>query len=195
MRRTDQPFVHGGGSLHGEEFIHERFVNATTKLAQRLGQHKVGLRGIDLILAEAAGIHDGKVRAQAMTDILIGGAQFMLEQFQRQQDTDGHGTSTTRGFFRESRVETLLNGADQRRPGKGVGPLTDRMHDGYKISDLQAGSATAQPMLEIMHKAHRRLSCCEGGSRAAGYDETLSGTSPSERGKKLATTSYAFALV
>jgi hypothetical protein len=42
----------------------------------------VGLRGIDLIVSEATGIHDGKVGAKAMADILIGGAQFMLEQLQ-----------------------------------------------------------------------------------------------------------------
>jgi hypothetical protein len=120
------------------------------------------LRGIDLIVLEATGIHDGKVGPQAMADILIGGTQFMLEQLQGAQDAEGNGPSTTGGFFWKPLVETLLDGADQRRPGKGVRPLTDGMHDGDKIRDLQAGSGTTQPMLEITNKAHRRLSCCKG---------------------------------
>src|SRR6266705_158502 len=119
----------------------------------------MGLRGIDLIVSEATGIHDGKVGAQALADILIGGAEFMLEQLQGEQDAEGNGPSTTGGLFRKPLVETLLDGTDQRRPGKGVRPLTDGMHDGYKISDLQVGSGTAQPMLEITYKAHRWLSC------------------------------------
>src|SRR2546428_14173194 len=119
----------------------------------------MGLRGIDLIVSEATGIHDGKVGAQALADILIGGAEFMLEQLQGEQDAEGNGPSTTEGFFRKPLVETLLDGADQRRPGKGVSPPTDGMHAGYKISDLQAGSGTAQPMLEISAKAQRRRPC------------------------------------
>ena len=60
----------------------------------------------------------------------------MIEQLQGEQDTDGNGPSTTGGFFRKSSVETLLDGADQRRPGKGVSPLTDGVHGGYKIRNL-----------------------------------------------------------
>jgi len=52
------------------------------------------------------------------------------------------GPSTTGGFFREPFVETLLDGADQSRPGQGVSPLTEGMHDGDKIRDLQVGSGT-----------------------------------------------------
>ena len=159
MRWTDKTFLHGGRSLDGNELIHEGLGNAAAKLTERLRKHKVGLRGIALILAEATGIHDGKVGAQALAALLIGATQFMLEQFQRQQDAEGHRSSTTRGLGRKPCVETLLNGADERRPGKGVSPLTDGMHDGDKIRDLQAGSGTAQPMLEITHKAHRWLSC------------------------------------
>jgi len=83
----------------------------------------------------------------------------MLEQLQGKQDADGHRLSTTRGFFWKPCGETLLNGTDQRRPGKGVRPLAEGTHDGHKISDLQADPGTAQPMLEITHKAHRWLSC------------------------------------
>src|SRR5215510_14736051 len=159
MRWTDKTCLHGGRSLDGNEFIHEGLVNAAAKLTESLRKHKVGLRGIDLILAEATGIHGGKVGAQALADLLIGANQFMLEYFQRQHDADGHRSSTTRGLGRKPCVETLLDGADERRPGQGVSPLTDGMHEGDKIRDLQAGSGTAQPMLEITHKAHRWLSC------------------------------------
>jgi hypothetical protein len=41
----------------------------------------MGLSGIDLIVSQATGIHDGKVGAQAMADILIGGTQFMRVHF------------------------------------------------------------------------------------------------------------------
>ena len=150
MRRTDQALLHGGSGLDGNERIHERLVNAAAKLAEGLGQDKVGLRRIDLVVSEAAGIQDGTVGPQAMADSLIGGTLFMREQLQGEQDADGNGPSTTRGCFRKPCVETLLDGADQRRPGKGVSPLTEGMHDGYKISDLQVGSGTAQPMLEII---------------------------------------------
>lgn len=86
----------------------------------------------------------------------------MLEQFKGSQDANGYGASTTGGLFRASLIETLFDGAHERRPGKGVRPLPDGMHGGHKISDLQAGTSTAQPMLEIMHQAHRWLSCCQG---------------------------------
>jgi len=66
----------------GQEFIHEGLVNAAAKLTQRLGQHKVGLRRIDLVLSQPTRIHHGKISAQAMTDIFIRGPQFVLEQFQ-----------------------------------------------------------------------------------------------------------------
>ena len=120
------------------------------------------LRGIALRVPEATGRQDGTVGPQAMAAIRIGGPPFMLEQLQGAQDAAGHGPSTTGGFFREPCGETLRDGADQRRPGKGVSPLTDGMHDGYKISDLQVGSGTAQPMLEITHKTPCRLSCRKG---------------------------------
>ena len=77
MGGTDKTFFHSGGRLDGDQLIHQRLVNATAKLAQGLGEHKVGLRRIDLIVPEATGIHDGKVRAQALADILIGGAEFI----------------------------------------------------------------------------------------------------------------------
>ena len=83
MRRTAKTFLHGGSSLDGNELILEGLVNTAAKLTEGLRKHKVGLRGIDLILAEATGIHDGKVGAQALAALLIGATQFLLEQCQR----------------------------------------------------------------------------------------------------------------
>jgi hypothetical protein len=37
MRRTDQALLHGGGSLDGNEVIHERLIDTATKLAEGLG--------------------------------------------------------------------------------------------------------------------------------------------------------------
>jgi hypothetical protein len=162
MRWTDQALLHGGSRLDGNEFIYEGLVDAAAKLTEGLRQDKMGLRGINLVVLETTGIHDGKVGPQAMADILIGGPQFMLEQLQGEQDADGHGPSTTQGCFREPFIETLLDGADESHPGKRVSPLTDGMHDGDKIHDLQASSGTAQPVLEITHNTHRWLSYCKG---------------------------------
>ena len=71
MGGADKPCVHGGRGLDGDEFIHECFVNAATKLSEGLGEHKMRLRTIGVVLAKATGIHDGKVSPQAVADILI----------------------------------------------------------------------------------------------------------------------------
>jgi len=162
MRRTDEARIHGGSRLDGNELIHEALVNAAAKLAEGLGQDKVGLRRIALGVSEATGIHAGTVGPHAMAAILIGGPQCMLESCQGEQDADGHGPSTPWGLCRKPGGATRRDGADQRRPGQGVRPLADGMHAGYKIGDLPGGSGTAQPMLEIMHKAHRWLSYGKG---------------------------------
>ena len=83
----------------------------------------------------------------------------MLEQFQRQQDADREGPAATRGASGKALGNTVLNGADQRRPGKGIGPLTEGMARRHKICDVQTGSGAAQPMLEITNHMHRWLSC------------------------------------
>jgi hypothetical protein len=63
MGWADKAFLQSCRSLNGEQLIYERLVNAATKLAEGLGQDKVALRRIDPILAEATGVHDGKVCA------------------------------------------------------------------------------------------------------------------------------------
>jgi hypothetical protein len=148
----------------------------------------MGLSGIDLRVAEATGIHDGKVGAQAMADILIGGAQFMLEQLQREQDADGHGTPTTLGCGGEALVKTLLDGAHQRCPGNGIGPLTEGMRFRYKVGDVSSCSGTAQPMLKKANQVHRGLSCAKGGRAPQDMMRRSTSQVPMSDGEKLVTT-------
>ena len=86
MGWADQTFVHRRRRLESDQLIPEGLVHAAAQLAERLGSHKGGLRGMALIVSEATGIHDGNVGAKAMADLLIGGAQFMLEPLQGSQD-------------------------------------------------------------------------------------------------------------
>lgn len=71
MSRTNQPLIHGGGGLDGDEVVHEGLINATAKFAQGGGQHKVGLRRVDAIRSQTTSIHDGEVSAKAVADIVI----------------------------------------------------------------------------------------------------------------------------
>jgi hypothetical protein len=79
MGGADQPCVHGSRGVDGDECIHECFVNAASKLPESLGEHKMRLRTIGVVLAKATGLHDGKVRSQAVADVLIGPTQFVFE--------------------------------------------------------------------------------------------------------------------
>lgn len=74
---ADQTFGHRRRRLESAQLLHAGLVHAAATRAARLGSPNVGLRGIDLRVSEATGIHDGNVGAQAMADILIGGAQVM----------------------------------------------------------------------------------------------------------------------
>jgi hypothetical protein len=51
MRWADKSLFHGGSGLDGDQLIHEGCVHAAAKLAEGLGQHKVSLRGIDLVVS------------------------------------------------------------------------------------------------------------------------------------------------
>jgi hypothetical protein len=137
MGGTDETGFHRGGSLDGDEFIHQSLVNPATKLTERLWEDKVSLRARRLVLLEATGVHHGKVRAQAVADCLIGSAHFMFEQLQSQQYPDWHWGSSTRGTFGEACGKTVLNGSHQRRPGKGIGPLAYGMGVRHKVGHLQ----------------------------------------------------------
>ncbi|MGE3541863.1 MAG: hypothetical protein AB7N91_31135 [Candidatus Tectimicrobiota bacterium] len=143
MRRADQARVHRRSGLDGQECIHQGLVHAAAKLTQRLGQHTVGLRGIDLVLAQPTRIHHGTISAQAMTDIFIRGPQLMLEQFQGSEDTHRDRTTAAGRFLGEAFGETLLGGTDQRGPGEGVGPLTNGIGLRDEIGDVQGCPGTS----------------------------------------------------
>ena len=66
MRWADQPLFHRGGRLHGEALIHERFINTATKLTEGLGEHNVGLRRIDLILAWARAVNHASIFSETV---------------------------------------------------------------------------------------------------------------------------------
>ena len=63
MGRADKTFCHCGRRLDGDELIHKRLVDAATKLTERLGEYKVSLRAMRLVLPQATGVHHGKVGA------------------------------------------------------------------------------------------------------------------------------------
>jgi hypothetical protein len=71
MGRADQARCHGGCGLEGDELIHERLVDAATKLAEGLREHTGHVRARGLVLTQATGVQHGKVRAQAVADVLI----------------------------------------------------------------------------------------------------------------------------
>lgn len=50
MGGTDKALLHRGRCLDGDQLIHERGIDAATKLAEGLGQHKVHLRARSLVL-------------------------------------------------------------------------------------------------------------------------------------------------
>jgi hypothetical protein len=181
---ADQTFVHRRRRLESAQLLHEGLVNAATKLAARLGSHRVGWRGIDLRVSEAPGIPDGNVGATAMADILIGGAQFMLEPLQGEQDAYGNGTSATGGGGGEPLLTTWLDGAHHCRPGKGLSPLTEGMRRGHPVGDVQSCSRTAQPMLKTVHKAHRGLSCSTKGREPQDTMRRSTGQVPMSNGEK-----------
>ena len=73
-------FVQDGGRLDGQEFVHQGFIYTVAKLGQRFGQDKLLLRAGPLDRRNATGVQDGKIRAQAVANLLVRGAQFMCEQ-------------------------------------------------------------------------------------------------------------------
>jgi hypothetical protein len=124
-----------------------------------------------------------------MADILIGGPQFMLEQLQGEQDTEGNGPATTGGFFRKpgNSANTLTSAAQER-----CQPTDDRMHDGDKIRDLQAGSVPPNQCWDNAQRITDSPAARGNESHRIRRDAQL--TSPSECGK-LVTTNYRMILV
>jgi hypothetical protein len=51
----------------------------------------------------------------------------------------------------------VLDGGHESSPWEGIGPLAQGMGVRNKVGDVQRRSGATQPMLEIVHKAHRKL--------------------------------------
>ncbi len=81
MRRADEPGLHGRGGLNGHQLVHQGLIDTLPELRQGFGQHEMGLGMIRLDGGETTGIHHRHIGAQTLTDVFIGGAKFMFEQF------------------------------------------------------------------------------------------------------------------
>jgi hypothetical protein len=162
MRWADQTLVHGRSSLDGHQLIHQGRIDAATKLGQGLGEDKMRLRAVYLHLGDTTGVQDSKSGAQAVANLLVRGPQLVFEQCQGEQHPCRHKPTAMPGGFGKVFGKTLLNGVDQCRPGKRIGPLADRMTFRDTVRNMEAGTSSAQPMLEMTEKAHRRLPLCSG---------------------------------
>jgi hypothetical protein len=138
VRRADKPFVHRGSGLDCQQFVHQGFVNALAKLGQNFGQHKMLLPAVPLDDLNTTGVHDGKVGAQAVTDLFVRGAHLVFEQLQREQYSWRDGWTATGGVFGETLRKAPVDSRHECCPGKCISPLAEGMGFGYKISDLEA---------------------------------------------------------
>jgi hypothetical protein len=66
MRRADQAPLHGCSGLDGQPFIDQGLVETAAKLGQGFGQHKVGLRIVELNVFYITGRHDRHVGPQPL---------------------------------------------------------------------------------------------------------------------------------
>jgi hypothetical protein len=162
VRRTDQPLVHGCGSLKGQQLIDQGLVKTAAKLDQRCGQHKVGLRAVELDVCDATGIHPRHVGTQPFAEGFCRGAHFVCAQLQSQEYTGGNGATTSGGTFRETPGNACLDGLNHLSPGERLAPLADGIGGGNDIGNPQAASAPAEPMLKVAYKTHREGSRDDG---------------------------------
>src|SRR5215510_3452332 len=96
------------------------------------------LSAIPLDSLDATGVHDGKVRAQAVTDGVVGRADLMFEQLQRQQHPGRDRGTPPGGVLRKPMGKAAVNSGYEGSPGKGFGPLPEGMGFRHEISDLEA---------------------------------------------------------
>jgi hypothetical protein len=149
MRGAAPALVHSRSGLKSQQLIHEGVVQTTAKLRQGFGQDKVLLRTIELHCVEATRLHDCHVGTQPLADGFIRSAHFVFEQLQGQQDACRDRVAPPRGAFGEAPGAALLHGFDQLGPGKCISPLADSIGFGNNFGNLESGSATAKPMLEM----------------------------------------------
>ena len=172
---ADQACRHGGSGWHGDARLHAGGVKATAKRAEGLGQDTVGVSRLALGLAEATGRHDGTVGAHARAHLCIGGPQCMLEQLQSAQDAERKGLSAPRGLFRTPCGDTVLDGADQRRPGERLRPRTHGRGLRHTVNHWPGCARTTHPMLKRAAKGPGGLSACTGRREP---EDTMRGATP-----------------
>jgi hypothetical protein len=158
MGWAHEPLIHGGSGLNGEEFLHEALIEASPKRAEGFGIDKIGLITLGLDLADASGIHDGKIGAKSVADRLIRTGEFMFEQLQSQQDSNGDTWSPASGFLRKATVKALFDGGHECLPRKSIGPKPNGMGIGDELGDLKGGAGPPQPVLKMTDQAHSRFS-------------------------------------
>ena len=139
MRWADEPLVHGRGGLDSQQLVHQGLVDTAAKLRQGFGQDKVLLRAVELHFFKATSVHDRHVGAQPLADGFIRGAHFVFEQLQGQQHTCRDRAATTIGAFGEAAGNAVLDGFDQRGPGKCIRPLADGIGGGDDVGNLEPG--------------------------------------------------------
>src|SRR5215470_10203140 len=105
------------------------------------------LSAIPLDSLDATGVHDGKVRAQAVTDGFVRSAYLMFEQLQRQQHPGRDRGTPPGGVLRKPLGKATVDSGDEGCPGKRLGPLPEGMGFRHTLSDLAARTGAGQPML------------------------------------------------
>jgi len=79
VRGADEPFCHGCRGLDGEPFVQQGCINALAQRGQGFRQDNMLLSALPLDRLKATGVHDGTVRAPAVTDGFVGSAPLMFE--------------------------------------------------------------------------------------------------------------------
>ncbi len=150
MGRADKPRLHGRRSLDGYQLVHQVLIDATPELRQGFRQNAMGLGMIRLDLVQATSVHHRHIGAQALTDVFIGRAQFMLKQFSGQQHPRGDRRPAPQRILGGKTLgKTVRHRLDHGLPRKGVGPQTNGMGVGDKLGSLQVRTASAEPVLEV----------------------------------------------
>jgi hypothetical protein len=144
--RAHQALSHRGSGVEGHQLIQQGHVETASPLGQGVGQNPILVGAGALRFFAATGRHDCPVSTPALADGSIRGAHCVFAPLQREQDTRRDRAAATMGAFGEAAGHALLNGCDQLGPGKRIGPPTDGLGFGDDVGNLEAGSATAEPM-------------------------------------------------
>ena len=158
VRRADQPLLHSGRRLDGQQFVHQDFIKALAKLGQGFGQDKMLRSAVPLDSFDATGVHDGQVRAPAVTDGVVGSAYLRFEQLQRQQHPGRDRETPTGGVFGKALGKAAVDSGYAGCPGQGLGPLPQGMGVWHEISNLEVRTGASQPILEVAEEPPRQLS-------------------------------------